>query len=325
MGKICITEVGLALNKIHRLILVIFIRILALGRRPRRINQIISQHNILSLPIHVVLSKIAIVNYQRKHRNKTSSTSNKKPLCDENSHFHIVYFSRRKDIELLRLSLASLALLKNQKIKHVYIYWDRNDPPSSEQISNLAISVPLTFKVRRTKYAFKVGPKRIISELLAFEEVYKQMTHNDYIVKVDSDILFLNDTVFSKVDLSSKLAVGQRCKNLSYLQGGIYFLSSIACSHIIGGNITKAIKVANTLGSRNPTWFIPEDAVISALLKLAEIEIEYVDFYLPMSEINVLDLIKEPTQSIIHYENVMQNRSQMLKHWKMILERSIHS
>ena len=54
------------------------------------------------------------------------------------------------------------------------------------------------------------GTNLIINELTAFKDINGQISQNDYLAKVDSDILFISDKIFKKVLKSKDMMIGQK-------------------------------------------------------------------------------------------------------------------
>ena len=139
---------------------------------------------------------------------------------------YFVYFSCGAHAAYLELSLRSLARVRGSFVGRVYIGEDPDDPLSSEDKTRLgAIGLPLSYGSwgKVTGY----GETTILSELQAFRDVAAGMNANDWIVKVDSDVLFLNNSAFGYAQHQVADLVGN--KELAwgafpYSQGGCYFL-----------------------------------------------------------------------------------------------------
>lgn len=138
-----------------------------------------------------------------------------------------VYFSCGNHFKYLFISLKSLEEIGSKCIGNVYLYIDKDDFISGKQKVKLK-KLSLDVVIRKTKYKMSWGGLKLIkNELEAFEEVHSEIRSEDYIAKVDSDIVFISDFIFKYVLASGKDLVGEGAfTNYKYSQGGLYFLKS---------------------------------------------------------------------------------------------------
>jgi len=181
---------------------------------------------------------------------------------------HFFYCTCGNDFQYLILSLKSLELLRLGCIGNIYIYIDKKDPFSSDQLKELKDSFPFSMEIKMTRRPLSWGgAKLLLVELAAFEEINRNIAPNDYIFKVDSDVLFISDRIFKKVIEENYDAVGQaKPKPDEFMEGGSYFLKSTLVKRIVRSPISKAIIYASS------SWGCsidqaPEDRAISKLVQ----------------------------------------------------------
>lgn len=140
----------------------------------------------------------------------------------EHTHkIHAVYFSSRTHFQYLILSLKSLIELHSPYIHNIFVYIDKIAPLSEKQIEVLHTISP-QIDIRETHNIVGSGKDYIVSEIIAFEEVAQGIPPHDYIMKVDSDIIFLHDDIFYEVIISKNILIGHRENgrpNFPYVQG----------------------------------------------------------------------------------------------------------
>lgn len=189
---------------------------------------------------------------------------------------HLVYFSCGHHFSNLLYSLKSLELLNISLLGKVYVYIDRNDTLSKEQeamVYDLHLSILIAF----TRYPMaRSGLNVILNELIAFELITEACDSSDYIGKVDSDILFVSDSVFDKVSLSSKDMYGEKIFNgFQFVQGGCYFIAVKAIPRLLVSPLFYALDYLYGVKNINELTLVPEDAVIYLLMKIASVSIGY--------------------------------------------------
>jgi hypothetical protein len=182
---------------------------------------------------------------------------------------HFVYFTCGSHFRHLFASLRSVTNVDFKHIGKIFVYADRNDPISPKQIEQLENSDLENVIIKKTKYEMAWGGVNvIINELTAFQELTSEINENDYLAKVDSDVLFTSTLSLQKIIDSGKALVGQKCRipkrNYMFSQGNCYFLKRCTAYKISRVSITDAIKRA----SRLTGYFLttcPEDVAIFIL------------------------------------------------------------
>jgi len=183
--------------------------------------------------------------------------------------FNVVYFSYRPDFEYLVYSIKSLLKNTDQNdIRNIFIYIDQKDIFTKEQEASLsALSEKISF---RAIYNFEWGsPKSTLSELECYLTLSKEIAApNDFLVKVDSDIIFIKSKKLGKLLKSNLHAVGDsHFLGYKFIQGGMYMirLGEIIkqFSSVTLNDIEKISKDIRSVG---------EDKVISTIFKKNGVE-----------------------------------------------------
>ncbi|MBW2046861.1 MAG: hypothetical protein JRI96_18655 [Deltaproteobacteria bacterium] len=238
---------------------------------------------------------------------------------------HCLYFSCGKDFEYLFISLKSLERLGLNYIENVYLYIDRKDPLSNGQINKLKKELPLNIIIRKTKYKGSgagLGLEAIISELVAFKEIITEISQDDYITKIDSDVLFISDKIFRGVISGNSDAIGQPTLKggKRYMMGGCYFLRGSLLSSIVDQPVRNVIKLTHkALG--HPISLSPEDKAISEIVEQSGAKINFTSKYFPTRGIHNNNPIDEYLQqySVIHFTKWLGfEKKQMPEVWDRI-------
>ncbi len=184
---------------------------------------------------------------------------------------HFFYISCGKDFDYLFISLMSLEKLNLACRGTVYLYIDKKDPLSHEHLKKLKEEFIWNMVIRETQYKLSWGgAKLLISELAAFREIVTQINQNDYVAKIDSDVLFISDRIFKEVINGDSEAIGQR-KEEGFMEGGSYFLKASLISKIVILPINHVVNQTNRMdGARiwgHQVSKCPEDRTISILVR----------------------------------------------------------
>ncbi|MYM62038.1 hypothetical protein [Pseudomaricurvus sp. HS19] len=180
----------------------------------------------------------------------------------------LVYFSYEPDFEYLVLSLKSLAANKLINLKAVYLFVDSKAPFGEAQIARLRDLSPL-LRVRSIENFSWASAESTHAEIQAFSEVSRDgFNANDYMVKVDSDILFLGGSrKLAKIQESGLAAVGDERFARNYMQGGLYFISFGALrQHILPATLDQIKGIEKRFNKTG------EDLVITELLREGGVE-----------------------------------------------------
>ena len=169
--------------------------------------------------------------------------------------------------------------------------------------------------IRKCKKITHYGEQLIITELESFIEVGKEIGREDYVVKIDSDVLFISVDIFQEVLKSGKDAIGQACdywEPFIYFQGGCYFIKGSLISELRNFDRTilqEVLTAMNNETARKRQRFchdLPEDAVIYYFIKTKTDKINLRDFY--GTQDDLYNLSKK--FSVIHFE---RSRTRMTK------------
>ncbi|CAN0601570.1 unnamed protein product, partial [Ectocarpus sp. 12 AP-2014] len=123
------------------------------------------------------------------------------------SKLHLVYFSYREDFEYLAISLRSLSRLSDVGIASLTIVEDVRLPFTDLMRSELTAIFPELNFSRLGKIDW-ASVDTLQTELTAFYEASLDAGPDDFIVKVDSDVLFLSSGLINLIRRSSFNFVG---------------------------------------------------------------------------------------------------------------------
>lgn len=229
---------------------------------------------------------------------------------------HLLYFVCGRHFECLRVSLRSLRAVGLECVGTVYLYVDRDDFFTDSQIALLRRMVPRLVIRKSDHKTTGLGEQAIANQLRAFLRVGEEIGEDDYLAKVDSDILFVSDQVFHDVLRSGDDAVGQVCdywEPFLFFQGGCYFLKGSVLSEF--ATFDRSIMPAVLASMNNETarkqgkvfTTYTEDAVVYSFLKTRTDRVVLRSYY--GEEHDLYDL--RNSFSMIHFQ---QTRDVMLNH-----------
>ncbi len=250
-----------------------------------------------------------------------------------------LYFSCFNDFEYLFISLKSLEKLKSNFIKNIYLYMDKKAPFSKEQIEKIKKEFTWEIFLRTTKYnSSSAGVKLIINELSAIRDIIKEINKNDYLAKLDSDVLFISEKIFKEVMRGNNGALGQRT-DAGFMEGGSCFFSCPVITRIAQRKLYSAIKkVCKMPGCELWDCRInkcPEDRVFFRLLIENCNNIKLLDFRVPTTKkpylfdkSNIIITRKSLEQySIMHFSkwcNLQKNEMEKTWRWLQGREEELH-
>ena len=137
---------------------------------------------------------------------------------------HFVYFSCRRDYQLLNLSLQSISRMSLSWLGSVYVFEDDADPFSQQEVEALRRSWPGLVIKKSGRLAWG-GRETVDNFLKAFQQVAELVPEHHYIAKVDSDILFFSTQRFETVLRSGRMLIGDgHYDDYGFSQGGLYFM-----------------------------------------------------------------------------------------------------
>jgi hypothetical protein len=232
--------------------------------------------------------------------------------------FFPVCFACAKHFEILRIALRSLCIWA-PSVKEINIYMDKADPFTAEQCELLRSESRYPVKFQQTVYPMSPpGLRVILSELYAFQNLADQMRTGDFLVKFDSDVIFLSDNIFQFVANVGAGAVGTRVRDIhpsiqkDYLQGGCYFIVGAELQVMVTSRITATARACLKEYS-----ILFEDQFVSPLLrqcgtKIISNNFLYYDSLLVKPELDESGLEARlqaiPTSaSVLHFEGDKSN------------------
>jgi len=190
-----------------------------------------------------------------------------------------VCFTCGKHFEFVRLALLSLRRTKT--VAQIFIFMDRGGPLSvaQQQVLQAESDLPISFSY--TAYPMRAwGPKVILSQAMAYRTIAEKMSETDFLMKFDSDVIFVNDGIMRSVLHSTFGAVGTCAASFhrtdrhdeDYMQGGCYFIRGAELAKIV------SIPMPPLVFKRTRWGAIAEDQFFSELLRLAGAAIGYEDY-----------------------------------------------
>lgn len=199
-----------------------------------------------------------------------------------------LYFTCTADFPSLKLSMQSLDRYAGNTVRRVYVYQDRTHPLTAAERSELAASSSPEIVFRTTPAPMAWGGITLLhNELRAFLDLSRELGPDDFIVKVDSDILFTADWLFPRLLRSGADLIGQPVSSFAThtvrgvpdVQGGCYWLRAGAVSQLRSVSLLAAAReVVKT--TRFDLWTLPEDRTISQWAHDAKLKVHVEDYYL---------------------------------------------
>jgi hypothetical protein len=223
------------------------------------------------------------------------------------SKIHLLYFVCGRHLQCLLISLQSLRRVGIECIGTVYLYVDRDDFFTKSQIDLLHQLIPRLVIRESDNKTTGLGEQAIANQVGVFLEVGKEIGADDYLAKIDSDILFVSGEIFHEVLQSGEDAVGELCdywEPFLFFQGGCYFIKGhliSAFSTFDNGIMPTVLAAMNNETARKKGRVFTaytEDAVIYSFLKTKTERIRFTRCY--GTERDICDLRKR--FSLIHFQ-----------------------
>ena len=155
---------------------------------------------------------------------------------------------------------------------------DKADPFTAAQCELLRSESRYPLSFQQTVYPWK-GPPMLLNVIHAFRKLAERMGTEDFLLKFDSDVIFLSDAIFQFVANGEAGAIGTAVCEVhpsipnDYMQGGCYFITGAALRVIVSSRIT-----ATALALSWEHLFVFDDQFISDLLRRNGIKIVYNNF-----------------------------------------------
>jgi hypothetical protein len=203
-------------------------------------------------------------------------------------HAYPLYFTCTADFLCLKLSIQSLSQYAGSTVQGIYVYQDRMHPLTLDQRSELAASSSYPIVFRTTAAPMTWGGITLLhNELRAFLDMSRELGPDDFIVKVDSDILFTADWFFPRLLGVNADLIGQpvssfathTTRDVPDVQGGCYWLRAGAVFQLRSASLLAAAR-AVVKTSRYDLWTVPEDRTISQWAHNAKLKVYVEDYYL---------------------------------------------
>jgi hypothetical protein len=216
-----------------------------------------------------------------------------------------VYFSCHGHFGMLDLSLQSL-LAHGSHLKNIWIYEDASDPFSASERAALrgaSSIIRLITGPRVTGWGYET----LLRELAAFGHVAHDPAESAtcWLMKLDSDILFLNSKILSQVAQCNADIFGQPFRHpsgLAYTQGGCYFVATNFVDTLVNAPLTPVMRALSHRLNRRLSD-LPEDASIFAIAQSQGARAAFGDYYLPHQRIASFSPSTDEEASVIHFES----------------------
>jgi len=231
--------------------------------------------------------------------------------------FIFVYFSYKPDYEYLYLSLQSLVEnIEDDKIREVFLFEDQKACFAESQINELQMLCP-KLVIKPVENFSWASVESSYAEIQCFLQASNNASDKDMIVKVDSDILFLQSTKMVRLLRSKYLAFGDgHWSRYRYAQGGLYMFRSKILTSVLGHlGVQDIVKAVHEVGSEG------EDRVISYLLKKYNCAFQYTRMMLFPSEYRDVIKLNQFNKWDFCAVHFVKEKEKMKK-YKMIFEKS---
>jgi len=193
------------------------------------------KYNFISFLKEIILFLPNIYRIKKYDQNIKKNCNFKKIKGSSKKKIHFICFSCRKHFKYLFASLKSLEKLNSKSIGNIYLSIDKKDFLTKKEINKI-LDLNLKITIQANKRITGMGIKSLLNELDIFEKISKNISPNDFVAKIDSDILFISDNIFKKVLKSNGILIGQKEERhglFIYTQGGCYFLKNKIIESII--------------------------------------------------------------------------------------------
>lgn len=243
--------------------------------------------------------------YDRSLPPSTADESSKSQGETDTDSLTAVYFSCHRDYALLRLSLMSLGRFAANHLRNVYIYEDASNPFTNDERQALRAAAPVEIVTGPRVTGW--GVDTLLGELNLFRRIaaLPAAAQTNWVAKVDSDVLFLGERLFTELARADCDLFGQPYtypRGITYTQGGCYFLRTSFLNKLVHARVERAmVKLAALL--KLPLFHLPEDASVFQLAKSQGARVQYSEYYLPPARIPTFVPSLVDTASVIHFES----------------------
>jgi hypothetical protein len=202
-------------------------------------------------------------------------------LSEKTPKLFAVCFTCGKHFDFVRLALLSLKKT-SAGIAQIFIFMDRGGPLSLEQQQILKTESPVPISFSCTAYPMRAwgGPKVILSQAIAYRMIAEKMSERDFLMKFDSDVIFVESGITHSVPRSTFGAIGTSTAvfhrtdrdDEDYMQGGCYFVRGAELAKIM------SVPMPGLIFERTRWGAIGEDQFFTELLRAVGTEIHYEDY-----------------------------------------------
>jgi hypothetical protein len=214
---------------------------------------------------------------------------------------HLLYSVCRKDLPLLRCSLASvLRALPSGPVSITFLQ-DCASPLAEAERAELRDLVSCRTEFPISSFPLVKGPGRILSQLDQYLALAAWVPPTAWIVKLDTDILFLGNRHLAEARASGADLFGQVedfHTPFLYAQGGCYFLRAGMVSRWARRPLMAMLREAAWRTKKISIGSTPEDALFALWTRRAGGRVELGSFYFEPSEEDWTALCSAPPERL---------------------------
>lgn len=218
-----------------------------------------------------------------------------------------IYFTCSNHFNELICSVRSLTNIGCKNLKQIQVFCDLTDFFDQKQIDELN---KYSCVVKKTLVPLSWGGTNIIeSELLAFSQTSKEINSNDYIMNIDSDLIFIYEDILNIISNSSEDLIGQPisfvfhaswnnhlCSDITHFhQGACYFVKASFATKLLATYYKNKQTIVDLI---KKTCFVPEntippDVTVHTAMKMANGTFKGINFFVENKSVIHLELTKD--------------------------------
>lgn len=186
---------------------------------------------------------------------------NRDELPLENRQLRFVYFSYNPDFNYLKLSIKSLINSGlSPYVGSVTVFEDQSAPFEQSQRDELTALLD-SVEVKPVDHIDWASKESTFNEISSFRQVLEDANHDDLLIKVDSDILFLPSKKLVGLLFSNIQACGDgHSEGYKFMQGGLYCMRAN-----LAENIFKSITLDEVCAISDELKTDAEDRIITRI------------------------------------------------------------
>lgn len=273
-----------------------------------------------------LILKAQLVILYRKVKNRVALFFSEKESETREPKIAAIYFTYGPHFDMVYMSICSLLDLNSDCLASITIYFDEKKPFDDSQIKRLKELDDRVILKNSLFGCHWLGQKQLLSELVAYHEVAMSLKEGDCIMKVDSDIVFINDSIFTYVQKKKKDVVatlvgipGVVNPPTKYLQGGCYFMARHVVADCSFMGLLQAIsKSHRLLPLKHPQCLnmpdIPVDMWMNTFLECRGFTVDLNrHYYFPLNDWFDNKVTFKDEYSVLHMESYIVKKLGFLK------------